>query len=287
MSVPPWVKWQNYLMYLEKTYDLGLNTEDDDDDDDVLDYSDHVGRYVKIISEELGQPVSSDDLSVYTAGDAGFWSQVQKAYLKPEQLWIEKMISEEMSFYLPEIDAAYLARATVNHAASLAMQFVHAKLSKRKRLFSAVPKDFVPMIWIEGVTYFGSKMINYKRKTDTIADIKLSLAAKHAEEGGREALQLALAQKMHELILISGSAKHRMQMRPRRKWSYMRAGSLLGGMLGERLFNGYQKKMVSVNTVGNFLKKPLETEHFESIYLEILEVVESLPAAFYSKQEKL
>ncbi|WP_374030315.1 hypothetical protein [Bdellovibrio bacteriovorus] len=287
MSVPPWVKWQNYLMYLEQTYDLGLHDDDEDDDEDLLDYTDHVGRYVKIISEELGLTVSTSNLSVYTARDSSFWSQVREHYDPKKLRWIEMMIADENSFYLPEISAAYLARGTVNHAASLAMHFVHAQVSGEKQIPMDVPSDFLRLIWKEAVAYFGSKIINHKRKTDTIADIKASLAARGPSDLGKEALQLALAQKMHELMVITGVPGHRLQARPRKKWSYVLAASLLGGMMGERLFGGYQKKLIKAATLATFLKKPLGNPHFDVVYYEALEVIESLPAPFLSKKEKL
>jgi hypothetical protein len=294
MSVPPWVKWQNYLMYLEQAYDEGLmrfefDDEDDDDESDFepLDYTDHVGRYVTIMAEELGVKVSLANLSVYTAHDSSFWSQVRERYDQKQQTWIQSLISDENSFYLPEISAAYLARGTVNHAASLAMQYVHAQLSGSQKFFSEMPQDFLRWIWLEAVAYFGSKMINPKRKTDTIADIKVSLAHRNPEETGKEALQLALAQKMHELMVITGVPKHRLLAKPRKRSSYMVAATLLGGMMGERLFGGYHKKLISTASVVSFFKKPLENENFEAAYYGILEVVESLPTPFHSKKEKL
>lgn len=287
MSVPPWVKWQNYLMYVEQAYDLGLDYDDDDDDEDMLDYTDHVGRYVKIIADELGVAISLDELSVYTAQDSAFWSQARDKYDLKKLRSIEAMISDERSFYLPEIEVAYLARGTVNHAASLAMSYIHAKVSGAKTLFTEMPQDFLKLIWEEALAYFGSKIINHKRKTDTLVDIKSSLAARGPSDMGKEALQLALAQKMHELLVITGARNHRLQAKPRKKWSYVVAAGLLGGMMGERLYHGYSKKLVKAPMILSLLKKSLESEQFNMAYYEIIELIEALPAPFQSKKEKL
>jgi hypothetical protein len=160
-------------------------------------------------------------------------------------------------------------------------------VSGRKLLSAEMPQDFLRWIWIEAVAYFGSKMINHKRKTDTIADIKASLSHKGPQDLGKEALQLALAQKMHELMVITGVPQHRLLAKPKKKASYRLAASLLGGMMGERLFGGYQKKLVSSGSVVSFMKKPLDNANFEAAYYGILEVVESLPTPFHSKKEKL
>jgi len=286
MSVPPWVKWQNYLLYLEQTYDEGLS-EDDDDDDDALDYTDHIGSYVKLISEELGQPISTSSLSVYTAQDAQFWSLVKEKLSDKKLKAVEQMIADDSSFYLPEVGAAYLARGTVNHAASLAMQYVHAHMCGLSEFYYEMPRDFMRRIWLEGIAYFGSKIINHKRKTDTIIDIKATLASRGPMDHAKEAMTLALAQKMHELMVITGVSKHRLQAVPRSKWSYMTAAGILGGMMGERLYFGYRKKLLSSSTLLSFLKKSLATESFNLVYYEMLEVIEAMPAPFESKKEKL
>lgn len=283
MSVPPWVKWQNYLMYLEETYDLGL----DDEDDDEIDYTDHVSRYVKIIADELRLPVSMDELSVYIAKDTHLWEKLEEDYDQRELKKIETLISEQVSFYLPEAGVAYLARATVNHAAALAMQFVHAKIGGMERSCLDMPQDFLARIWIEAVAYLGSKMINPKRKTDTIVDLKASLTSRNPESHAKEAMVLALSQKMHEMMVITGLHKHRRMKQARQKWSYMIAARLLGGMMGERLYYGYRKNLLSLKTLQIFLKKPVANTNFQVAYYEMIEVIESLPAPFNSKKEKL
>lgn len=283
VSVPPWVKWQNYLMYLEETYDPGLDV----DDEAPLDYTDHVGRYVQILSEELQQKLPLSNLSVYTARDPQFWTLLKSKYEGRKLKWIQSMIADGMSFYLPEVQAAYLARSTVNHAAQLAMLFVHAQISHQEKIFCDLPGDFLRRIWLEGISYFGSKLINHKRKTDTIADLKASLASKSPADHGKEAMMLALSQKMRELMLISGRKQGVRRLVARNKWSYMTAARLLGGMMGERLYEGYRRRLVSSQTLMNFLKKPLEGDNFEAAYYEMMEVIESLPAAFQSKKEKL
>lgn len=287
MSVPPWVKWQNYLMYLEQTYDMELIEGDDDADSDVLDYTDHIGRYVKVISDELGLKISTANLSVYTAQDETFWEQLRAEYNVSQLSWIQILIAEGVSFYLPEVKFAFLGRGTVNHAAALAMRYIHAELSGTKRLLSQVSDDFLSLIWVEGIAYFGSKIINHKRKSDTIADIKASLSSRG--EGGfvKEAMQLALSQKMHELMVMSGGKIQRPRMKMKKKWSYLLAAELLGGMLGERMYSGYSKKILASSTILNLLQKPFDEEAFRVAYYDLVEVIESLPVPFHSKREKL
>jgi hypothetical protein len=281
LNVPPWVKWQNYLMYLEHTYDLGL-----EEDGGSVDYTDHISGYVKIISEELGKPLACDDLSVYTAQDHHLWTQLQQHFNPKELRWIETLIEEENSFYIPDLGIGYLARPTVNHAATLAAKYVHAKWSGSTKSFLAMPEDFLRQIWIEGLAYYGSKIINHKRKTDTVTDIRTALALR-GSSGNKESLMLALSQKMHELMVVSDRPQVRPVVRPKKKRSYLVASTLLGGMMGERVYSAYRKGLLSKTTVTNFFKKSLMEENFNVAYYEMMEIVESLPAPFRSKKEKM
>ena len=54
---PPWVKWQNYLMHLEKIKDQELDGD--------IEYSGHVAQYIRFLAEELDISVSLSGLQVY------------------------------------------------------------------------------------------------------------------------------------------------------------------------------------------------------------------------------
>lgn len=283
MSVPPWVKWQNYLMYLEAKYDPHLKYKDDE----TIDYTDHVGKFVKIIANELHLKVDIDQLSVYTAKDAQLWNQLVKTCTKSQLKVIELYIEEETSFYLPEAQIGYLARSTVNHAAELAMQFIHTQVSDRKSFSDQISSNFPQLVWIEGISYFGSKIINHKRKADTLKDIKAYLSSRSPDDGGREAYQLALYQKMNELLMLSGRSKSEKKFCPKKKSSYLYAARLLGGMIGERLYNGYRRKIIKISTIHTFIKTPVYGKDFKKNYYKLIEIIEALPLTFKSKKDKL
>jgi uncharacterized iron-regulated protein len=279
LSVPPWVKWQNYLLYLEAQYDKSF--------DDDLDLTDYVAKYVKLISEDLGVQVSTSGFSVASAKDRGAWTQIQKSLSDKELEVVKCWIEDGRSFFLAESGIGYLGRPSVNSAAQLAMAIVSASISGQKKIPSKFPADFVRMIWLEAVQYFGSKLINPKRKTDTLADVKATLAARNPFDQGKEAMQLALSQKMLELLHLSQGRKERDLLRPRKKKAYLEAARILGGMMGEKLYYAYRRKLLSRSSLLNLLKKPLDTEGFSNIYWEILEVVENFPEPFQSKTDKM
>lgn len=280
ISVPPWVKWQNFLMYLEGHLDRELHGE-------AIEYTDHVGRYLSLLAQDFGEKALIHDFSIYTPEDEKFWSLMQKKFNTKQLRNFEALIQESKSFYVPELKIGYLARPTVNHAAQLAMAILHAQMCKWKESPLAGSDEFLKMIWLEAVQYFGTKMINPKRKTDTLQDIRAALASRYPQDLGQEALQLALHQKMRELLALTGQNSKWNTFRPRKAGSYREAARLLGGLLGEKLYTGLRKHMLSLSTLLNLFRKPVDGPDLAKFYFEIIELVEGLPDPFLSKSDKM
>ncbi len=279
LSVPPWVKWQNYLIFLEQFDDKSFQDE--------MDFTDHVARYIRIISEDLGVEISNDHFSIVSANDSKAWTALQKGLSELDTGVVREWIGNERNFFIPQTAVGYLARSTVNSAAQLAMSIVFANLSGQKKLYGKMPGDFLRLIWLEAVQYFGSKLINPKRKSDTLVDIKAALQARNPSDLGKLALQLALNQRMLELLHLSGSRKTIVQTPVKKKKAYQEAARILGGMLGEKLYHAYRKKLLSRSSLMSLLRKPVDADEFREIYWEILEILEGFPEPFQSKTEKL
>ncbi|MFN7729111.1 MAG: ChaN family lipoprotein [Bdellovibrio sp.] len=279
LNVPPWVKWQNYLLFLENHLDQEIR--------DGSDYHDEVQNYLQILEHDLAVKVPLGSYSVASAQERHFWDQVSQKFSEKDRKFLQGWVEKGASFYLPELQSGFLARPSVNHAAQLASGILHAHMSDWKTTPVKMPDDFLKLIWIETVQYFGTKLINPKRKTDTLQDIKASLAVRLPDDLGKEALQLALGQKMNELLAISGQGLKRPLIQPRKMSSYHEAARLLGGMLGEKLFLGYHQKALSKETVVGLIRRPVEEDSFRLFYYEVLELIESLPEPFLSKNEKL
>jgi hypothetical protein len=277
LNVPPWVKWQNYLMFLEETYDQDL--------DENLDFTDHVLAFSKMLSRELDLKVSLSDLSVYSAKDKNFWDKIEGVCTKAEELCIAGLIDEENHFYLPGAGLGYLARGSVNQAAGLAMEYILYKVAGTKKNLLSPKDDFERWIWIRGWAYFGSKLINPKRKTDTLLDIKARLTSRKGLPD-REPLQLALSQKLYELIAASQGRSPR-KFKPRKAISYIIAADLLGGLMGERVYEAYRRQRLSVLDIQKFLSTDVEHNDFLASYLEFIKFIEKIPLSFKSKEEKI
>lgn len=280
VNVPPWVKWQNYLLYLENQIDSNL-------EDDMIELSDYVAQLQKVIADDLGVEIKTNNISVITGKDIQLIKKISLNYSEADKKWLLAMVKNNDTFYLPEWQLGFLGRPTVNFSAEIAMSILHSQLSKAKKFPMKMPEQFKVLIWINAVNYFGSKLINPKRKTDTISDIKQSLMKHSPEDYGTEVLKLALQQKMNDLLYLSQKQKLPRSFVARSKTSYRMAAKILGGILGEKLYFGFSNGRLSRSTLMSLISKTIDFTDFDLIYNEILEIIENLPEPFLSKTEKI
>lgn len=276
LGVPPWVKWQSYLMFLEEYADKNLYEAE-------IEFTDHVVRYVQFLSEEFGTQVSLHQCAIYSAQDDHFLDRI-KGHLPNQQIKIiERMVEEGYSFFIPEVFWGYLGRVTVNHASSLAMQYFFYEFTQTRRLPWNMPKDFCKMIWLEAVSYFGSKLVNPKRKTESLKDLKMSLISREKEGFGQEALKLALAQRVREMMGASG---RQLNFKPKNKWSYFLAAHMLGALLGERLYTAYVQNKKNKKIILQLISKSMDSVEFIKFYYKTIQWLEDYPVGFESKLER-
>lgn len=121
-----------------------------------------------------------------------------------------------------------------------------------------------------------SKIINPKRKAQTMADLKKQLEAFDPQDKGREPLLLALDQKMSELLFIYKSDTRAQKYIPRERSSYIQAARFLGEMLGERCFHFYHKQTIDRGVLLKFLSQDLSDKGFADFYFEQLKLLDKL-----------
>ncbi len=283
MGSPPWVKWQSYLMYLEENYDVDL----EEDFDESIDYLDHVSSLIRLIGRDLGVEVKTDRLQVFTPESHNIESVI-KTYLEKDQASLaQELLETNRSFFLPNAGIIVLAQTSLNHAAGLAGQYVHAQLCRRKNLMWAMPNDFNALIWIEAVGFFVSKLINHKRHAQTLTDLKDQLEVMHPKDRGRDSLLLALDQRMKELVTIYEDVSIETSYKPSDLASYIEAARFLGGMMGERLYLAYRSRRLKRVDVIKWLSKSPERKGFQGFYEEALKKLESFKPQTKSRKERL
>lgn len=280
--LPPWVKWQDYLLYLESGYDKKLKKLE-------TDLTDNVSHTVQMLSQSFGFKVDLSSLSVYSSSDDDFFDYLETLPLLLRKRILEN-IHEGQSFFIPELQKAYLSRLSVNHVSRVAAQYIYFLQKGFSKTILDPKKDFLKLIWLEMVTYLCSKFANPKRKSDTLQDIRSALQKEQFDDRGKEALMLALNQKLIEMQFVSlGKIRNFNSLRTQiyNKKSYTMASQILGGIMGEKFYLALTKKQLKLPADARVIFKDLNTVHFAESYYESLDFVEALPSAFRSKFDKL
>jgi hypothetical protein len=268
LSVPPWVKWQSYLLFLEQSYDKEL-------DDLDIDYTDHVVKLVQFLRQALNLKIGTDSVSVYTVGDEYFYRKIMSDLPAREFKRVKALIAKERSFYLPQMQMGYLARMSLSHTSILAAEYMHAILSERRSMHLSGQSDFLRQIWIQAMKYFGAKLINHKRKTDSLEDIRRSLLSGSTKDPkDKDALILSLQQKVREVSYLTTGRKPKYRVKKNDPSVFWDAARLLGGMIGEKYFMAFHKSLISQKYLVNLLKHSLEDRSFEKFYYKQIQAIE-------------
>ncbi len=277
MVSPPWMKWQSYLMYLEQAYDRDLQ------EGLSIDYTDHVAALVELLENDLKINTTKSRLEVYCSNSKVSVTR-HRLTLKPKQQKVLLYHLENgLSFFMPERTWCYLSRPTINHASSLAGQFVHSHLSGRKKNLWDLPNDFLPLIWTEAVGFFFSKWINPQRKAESLENIRLQLASQSSRNKGRTALLLTLDHRLTEVLWVKTGRLRRSKFKPREASAYVDAARILGGMLGERLFQKVRSRTISLPKLMSYLSRSVdvtkagdanETMDFAKFYWKLVEEID-------------
>lgn len=281
-ALPPWVKWQDFLLHLESGYDKRIKILD-------VDPTDTVAHSVRFFSQAFGLNTDASALSVYFSEDDHFFDIVEKTPALLKKKIIEN-VQEGISFYIPEMQCGYLARYSANHVTRVAAQYIYFKEGCFLKTITDPKKDFAKLIWFEAIIYFFSKVKNPKRKTDTLQDIRNSLQKEQFDDRGKEALMLSLTQKLSELQFLSQGKFRTLSEAESKKYSkksFSTSAQIIGGIMGEKIFYGFSKKMIKLPESRGIIFKNLQTPSFNKIYYESLEMVESWPVYFKSKYDKL
>lgn len=281
-SAPPWVQWQSYLMYLDSAIDSEL-----DFDEDAIDFTDRVSSLVKVLASDLKLNFKVDDLSIYSPHDDKIWGVLESTLPARQQRAAERYILLGKCFYLPVVGVGYLGRASVNQAAEVAGQFIHAKLCGRKVQFGEMPKDFERMIWVKAVGYFLSKLLNPKRQAQTLTDLRTELESSSRQGESRQTLALALDQRMTEIIWVQQGRRRNKKILPRHESRFEQASRILGDMMGERLFLAYHSNRVKKGQLMEWLKHPIEKKDFDSFYADLVAELEPVSHRMRNKKERL
>ena len=278
MAVLPWVKWQNYLLWLESSGAFDLNDED-------VDMTDHIARCVLFLADTLKIPTETSEISVSSLIEIDLKSEFKSLDIKIKNK-IHKDLDDGVSFFVPEKQTGYLESYSLNHICKISAEYFLYKNNIYKKTIWDSKKYFLQLIWTEMLTYFFTKIINPKRKASTVFDMRTFLMSENFSDHGKDVLSIALGQKLKEMNgsnqLNSKPIKNKKLVRQNLK-SYSSAARLLGGIMGEKIFWAYTHQRLKFPEAQKFLFQDLENKLFHIRYYELIEIIDSWPTLAKSK----
>lgn len=157
MHTPPVITQRSYLNWLEH-------------EEGELDYSDAKHQFMELVDRmahflRIDMGHEKEKVDVYTCGDLTFLERIEKSkrFSKEEVETIKKHIILSESYYISKLKIVYLSNLSVNHAAEEASHFIKHICSGEERPRDAFDAFYANTLH-EALGFFGSKIINHKRK---------------------------------------------------------------------------------------------------------------------------
>jgi hypothetical protein len=260
-NVSPWVKWQSYYLFLESS------TEADFDED--LDLTEYVWGLTKVLGETFSISINLNEAAVFTSQDRALWDHLKK--LSDADVGIfQGLIRESMSFVRADKGWAYLGRISANEAASLAFEIVLFQMNPdlKWKSDSKIFWDF--LIWVKSFAYFGSKILNPHRKSQSLIDLQKKSRSLSGRPHERQASRLALNYTLHQSL---GKRFDWDQVRGSDSVRFL-AVKWLSGLIGEKIFNAYNQGLLNLASLKAFLLKNPSDANFQAVVHQLYEVID-------------
>lgn len=242
MHTPPVIAQQSYINWLEH-------------EEGEIDYADAKMSFLELvnrISRFLGIRLKKRDkesVDVYTSGDLSFLKRLKrkKGFTKKDFETIKKQVLSSESYYIAAERIVYLANLSVNHAAEEAAHFIKSLCAGPEE--PRYPVDaFYANILHEALGFFGSKLINSKRKCAHEKEFKNLVNYFHS-------VRIPPARKLEyeTAYLINEYLKYEKKGRPleysdifeQRTDLFMSITHALGYILGDKMYYAFKEGIIS------------------------------------------
>lgn len=256
MHTPPVVCQRSYLNWLEH-------------EEGEIDYADAKVSFLELVDrilEFLGLTLGKkrDEVEVFTSGDLSFLKKIEERgdFSKHEIKIIKRQILASESYYIAKARIVYLANLSVNHAAEEAAHFIKNVLAGPENPRPIVDAFYANVLH-EALGFFGSKLINHKRKCWHEKDFKnLTVYFQTVKVPPERRLEYETARLVLEYKELERKGSHltRTEIFRSRMDIFLALTHALGYMLGDRLYYGLINRAVPKTHVRKLFTDPWENE---------------------------
>jgi len=267
MATPPWIRWQSFLLHLEKGADEGLPF----DESDASDISDSFLHVLKLVKEQLSLDLRTEDFHLRSADRNELWEAIATELPKRQVRGAMTLVEESRGFVLPISKTVFLGRPTINHAAQMAGQYLQIKISDRDRQPWDFPKEMIGAIWIEAWGFFTSKLVNPARQPSELQRLRQEAPA--LIDSGKDSIQIVLTQAVYEVLYLRGAIKKAPRLTAKAKSSFLEASRILGSIFGEKIYLAFRLGKLTISEIHNYMGQDIFDVRFKSVYFELLKEV--------------
>jgi hypothetical protein len=291
-SSTPWAKMQSLVTWAESFLDPETDSPEFDSEFEA-DYHHWIASYSDFLSEvfELPSP-ETESLAIKTTDEADFLTDAFKRarFLPEERKMLRFLVENGFRTYIPKIETLFLASPSANGAAELAAIYLYRRTTGSSQIFSNHPDDFYRMILESMFGFFGSLLLNPKRKCDLPSDHERRIESLRNKKGPAtriecEARELALRLwRLRE----STTALERDLKDPHLQLATVAAAIYVGRMLAQKLNRALLADEITLAEIRDLiLRKPSRTGRgYIHQYRAILKRITSKKIEM-SKQDRL
>lgn len=284
MNTMPANKLQSYLNWLELSEDAYFPVHKDWDDTPYESSRLTVHQMVKTMSALLNIKLPKglfERLVIFYASDLDFMDYVAKIPdLKLNLRMIKEKVRRDEGFLLSYTDEdheqflIYLANSNINLVAEQASHFLNESLRETSTLRLSSFDQFYRMVMYECLGFFGSKLINEKRRSHSERSIRLLF--KQGQKGiisRSESEVLIVAQYLLQHIHLQRRTSELSVFKKRFAHVFSKRTAIprilstqMGYMLGNKLYYAAKRGRISLNRVRDLYLSPLDQpgEAFQS-----------------------
>jgi len=248
VNTSPIVAQQSYLDWVESDGEMVSSSQPEQ----------HFKELARVVCEFLDLEIGDalDHVEVYTAGDLSFLPALREGglFTTAELALVRRQILARESYFIPRARIVYLAHLSLNHAAEEAAHFLRHVVTGEDEPQPGLIDGFYGRAMEEALAFFGSKIVNPRRKCPHDAEYE---RMRHSGD----------ARERHLARLVMS---HRAMERGERSWRVRKAFSgldteffnavthALGYMLGDRLYYAMIRGLVSKEEARELFQTPLD-----------------------------
>jgi uncharacterized iron-regulated protein len=291
MNAAPWVKLQSYLEWAESS--------------ELFDIEEGAGPQMHEIAQDnvknlavaLDLPVPENlDFTVQSAQTLGFFANggAISGMPRPQKKLLQAHVLGARTFFLPQAHLLYVPSPSVNTLCEGSALVLFAALSSQELLYDDPSRQFHAAALTAAIAYFGSKILNPRRKCDLeddwrIADeAKLSSRALPRQRLMKRVARLTLSHLNANRTFLRGQPYRlpRIPRGPSRTSLFLETSRAVGEILGEKLYAAFLGRALPITEVQNLFREPHgEPRIAREKYLELVRKMEQAPLTHTSKED--